>query len=218
MMAAAGRDRIPTDGLIAHYTMDAISGSTLIDEQGTYDGTITAGTQVAGVIGLALEFDGSSGGCNVDALAQSMTSSSPFSASVFFKAYDTTGQQEILEFVLWGLQANHDGWRILLVGADLYIQFFNDSGTAQNTIVSGAVAANTDYHVSIAYDGSAFAVRLNDAEIATGTAAYSTPQGGRLGTSYNAGSETLNGYIDQLRVYDRAISADESDLLYAEGA
>lgn len=45
---------VPTSGLISHWTMDNVSGSTLIDEQGNFNGTIVGATQVNDY----LEFDG----------------------------------------------------------------------------------------------------------------------------------------------------------------
>ncbi len=49
---------IPASGLITRYTMGNISGSTLIDEVGTSNGTINGAIQVAGPTGSALYFDG----------------------------------------------------------------------------------------------------------------------------------------------------------------
>jgi len=56
--AAGGGHKIPTDGLVAWYSMDNVSGTTLFDQLGGYDGTISGATQVPGVIGDALQFDG----------------------------------------------------------------------------------------------------------------------------------------------------------------
>jgi hypothetical protein len=42
------------------YTMDNVSGSTLVDEQGNLNGAITGATQVSGHIGQALDFTGTS--------------------------------------------------------------------------------------------------------------------------------------------------------------
>src|SRR5690554_7200851 len=50
-----GGGGIPENGLLAHYTMENISGGTLIDETGNYDGTIYGATIGAGY----LDFDGS---------------------------------------------------------------------------------------------------------------------------------------------------------------
>lgn len=51
-----GGGGIPLNGLIAWYTMDNITGSTLIDEMGNYNGTIYGAAPVAGVVDNALDF------------------------------------------------------------------------------------------------------------------------------------------------------------------
>lgn len=47
---------IPTDGLDVQWTMDNISGSTLVDDMGNANGTITGATAVAGHVSNALRF------------------------------------------------------------------------------------------------------------------------------------------------------------------
>ena len=53
-----GGGGIPTDGLFVWYTMDNISGNTLVDEMGNYNGTIDGATSVLSEAGPALSFDG----------------------------------------------------------------------------------------------------------------------------------------------------------------
>ncbi len=60
--AAAG---LPTDGLVAHWTMDAASGTTVYDECGNTNGTLIGGAtagSVDGQIGKALGLDGTDDG------------------------------------------------------------------------------------------------------------------------------------------------------------
>lgn len=54
---SGGGGGIPTD-YIAFYTMDNISGSTLVDETGAYDGTINGVAFSAGCSGQAAQFEG----------------------------------------------------------------------------------------------------------------------------------------------------------------
>ena len=53
--------QVISDGLVAYWPMDGVSGGTVADVVGGFDGTVTDGSLpvVAGAIGSALEFDGS---------------------------------------------------------------------------------------------------------------------------------------------------------------
>ena len=53
--------QVVSDGLVAYWPMDGVSGDTVADVVGGFDGTVTDGSLpvVAGAIGSALEFDGS---------------------------------------------------------------------------------------------------------------------------------------------------------------
>lgn len=50
---------IPTNGLVTHLTMNNVSGTTIIDETGNYNGTITGATQVDGIVDKCMYYDGS---------------------------------------------------------------------------------------------------------------------------------------------------------------
>ncbi|CAM3306594.1 LamG-like jellyroll fold domain-containing protein [Halomonas lysinitropha] len=48
---------VPTDGLTIRYTMDDVTGSTLVAETGDYNGTISGAAQEPGIKGQALAFN-----------------------------------------------------------------------------------------------------------------------------------------------------------------
>lgn len=219
LRAAAGRRGIPTNGLVAWYTMDNISGSTLVDEMGNYDGTITGATTTTGVIDDALLFDGA--GDIVEVNDGGGLAFDVFSVSFWMKA--DVDIDDITEF----------GEQMSLTGRDnegVNGWWFgrsreDNSGELRFGTHSGNIKTDYQFDTNVNH---VVLVQRSDAESEVWVNGQLNASGdnGYTGAStdnilYIGGKDndyTFGGWIDQYRVYNRALSEEEIQLLYEEGA
>ena len=102
----------------------------------------------------------------------------------------------------------------------LAFQLFNNSGTGAVTPVNSFInASNTWYHVVGTYDGSNIRLYVNgnlEATVAqTGTVRASTAENFKIGS--NGYNEDLEGYVNNVSIYDKALTSTEVLKLYANG-
>ena len=199
MLAAAGRDRIPTDGLVAWYTMDNISGSTLVDEMGNYNGTIYGATPGSGF----LDFDGTN-----DRVENSYPSKvQEFSWVVDINA-DVLGDLDTIINTVDGYSA-------------VYLRFAS-GGLIQFGVYNGAytrldapVSASTRYRVVSQHDGSDTQIWINgsliDSALGVGAIVYQGPEAGRRIGAGNAliTDRHYNGKIFEFLEYNRLLTSSE---------
>ena len=202
---------ILSDGsCVAAYPLD---GSPL-DLSGNYNGVQTDVTYPVGKFDLAGSFNGTS---SYVELPSGIIPSNNFSFSLWFKTNDITTSQYILGFrntlktyIL--LNATSNGSIRAVAGQNLTV----DSASV--------VSANTWYHLSVTQSStSGVTVYLNNSVVAsnpsyTGDLVIVTGKnliGANYGTSLGG---VFNGSIDQVRVFDKALSAGEVTTLYNETA
>lgn len=201
-------------GLVAMFTMDSISGATLVDDgPNGYDGAITGAVAASGHVGDALDFTAASSDyVTITNVATHFAANDPFTISHFFYAGDVTTQQEMVELATRpnSPTADQDGFRTLLSGGNVYIQCLKDGAS---TLASQAVSINTWYHVGATFDGTTTSLYLNASAPATAACTYNSSAFGVLGAQYNLTTgpydKFFDGLLDQIRVFDRALTADE---------
>jgi fibronectin type 3 domain-containing protein len=202
---------LAANGLVAAYSMDQGSGTALPDISGTGNtGTLSGATwATAGKFGAALSFNGSSNLVSV-----------PDAASLDLAAALTTEA--------WVRPTALSDWRTVLfkdgsLGGMVYNLYAH--GTAATNVptaelniggdkaVSGTTALplNTWTHLAATYDGATMRLYVNGAQVAqraqTGLIPAST---GALRIGGNTVyREYFAGLIDEVRVYNRALSAGE---------
>jgi hypothetical protein len=194
-------------GLVAGWSFDAGSGSTVADASGNGNtGTISGATWTAGKYGGALAFNGTSARVSV-----------PASASL--------GLSSAMTLMAWiEPTATQSGWRTIMQ-RETNAYFLNASNTASmrpsgggtfggsTTYVGGPTAnpVNAWTHVAVTYDGSTLRLYVNGTQVSTG-AASGTIQSSTsplwIGGN-NPYGEYFQGLIDEARVYNRALSATE---------
>jgi glucose/arabinose dehydrogenase len=197
----------PPTGLVAAYSFDAGSGTVLADQSGNgNNGTINGATWAAGHDGQALSFNGTS---NVVVVNDS--ASLDLTTGMTFEAWVRPSQ-------------TLSNWKaILQKQTDSY---FLNANTAGNHVGSGGtfngnccgvvegtsgLPVNQWSHLASTYDGTTLRIYLN------GTQVGSIAQTGSLEVNANPlriGGDTypnefFPGLIDNLRIYNRALSAAE---------
>ena len=198
-------------GLVAGYGFNEGTGTTVTDSSGSSNtGTIQGGTtwSAAGRFGGALTFNGSSGRVSVpDTASLDLTSAVTLEAWVNPAAnqtnWRTVVQKQVDSYLLHA--SNSSG--ALRPAAGVMV------GTAVPTVVaSSAIPVNTWSHLAMTYDGAQLRLYVNGALISsrdqTGPIATSTSPLWIGGNSPYG--EYFNGRIDEVRVYNRALTARRS--------
>lgn len=207
-----------------YYTMDNIVGSTLVDEKGNSNGTITGATTTSGVIGNALSFDGVDDFVDTGYLARDTfggvslwVTRSQSARTTFHSISDPTANTTAFLF-----QWETDG-SIRIV--------FARTGQAADICTSNdtvSVDANIFHHVVIKSTGSAWEVYLNNVNQ---TLSFSS--GSNVGRWFDEMTGTQNillsralffgndiyypAKIDQYRYYaETDLSEDDVSALYNE--
>ena len=209
LLGPASTGAAPT-GLVGAYSFDGGSGSVLADASGNgNNGTISGATWTAGKTGGALNFDGVNDLVTVrDSTSVDLLTGMTLEAWVRPTAngsWRTVVTKEESSNLVYGLFSSSDTDRpagIVSVGAK-----------SNQDIVHGpsAVPVSTWTHVATTYDGSNVRLYVNGSELA------SMPLTGQLRRSNRplriggntVWAEWFQGQIDDLRIYNRALSASE---------
>ena len=194
-------------GLVAAFAFDEGAGTSAADASGSGNtGAITGATwTTAGRNGGALSFDGAS-----DYVTVADTSSLDLSTALTLEAWvyptSTSGSRSILAKERagggfpYGLETS--------AGAPTGYVVATERASAAGT---SALAPNAWTHVAVAYDGAALKLYVNGALAATAAASGAVSASAdplRVGGNVTWG-EWFQGRIDDVRVYDRALTAAE---------
>ena len=203
--ATTGTGGTPT-GLVAAYGFDEGAGGAVADASGNGNtGTITAATwTTAGKFGKALSFNGTSARVTV-AAAPSLDLTNAFTLEGW--AFPIVTQV---------------GWRTLVArDVNRYYLMTSSSGTrtpavggtytgGQQLYAPNPLPVNTWTHLAATYDRVTLRLYVNGVQVAsralTTVVATSTAA---LNVGANSYGEYFNGVIDEVRVYNRALTASE---------
>lgn len=222
---------IPQD-FIGFYSMDNISGSTVIDDgsSGADLAIVGGATPVPGYIGDAMQFNGSTGKLVGGAGDFSFERTNSFSISFWinFDAVPSTFQ------VLMNKQEaspGRRGWTIRNGGAGdrekLRFDLTNTDGSNLIAVQTNNNVFTADWtHVLITYDGSSDASGINiyvDNVSQPWSAITNSLSGTIISTAnFALGARDVDnggftdGLMDQVRLYNRILTADERSYLFNE--
>jgi len=181
------------------------------DLSGNYNGTGTAIQYAAGRYGQAASFNGS--GSIVDVSSISSFPSGNASRTISFWMYsDSYANGGILAY---GTASSNQAFAFYISSSQLIMTFY-----LVNANINYALSTGQWYHVVATHDGTTFKAYINGSQeysdtrtLNTGTTAF------RIGgVPWNNGGEFFNGKIDQVRVFNKALSASEVTTLYNENS
>jgi len=206
-----------TNGLVAAYGFEEGTGSGVADSSGNNNvGTIAGATRVPGRFGAGLAFSGSNASVSVPS-SPTLNLTTGMTLEAWVNPSALTGWRTVVlkpsaTDLAYALYAS-DGTRpvgVAMLGTKTY-----DYGTASLTL-------NAWSHVAATYDGAALKLYVN------GTLVKSTPGSGAIATAVTplqiggntVWGEYFAGIIDDVRVYNHALSAAEiqADLQTAVGS
>ena len=204
--------------LVAHWTFDETAGTTASDSAGTAHGTLSGfidpdAAWTDGTLGGALELNGSTESVSVPGIAGS-SACDEITISAWIRLDNLTGFKAIF---------NHDTW----TNGSVHFQIYNNMlGMAVCGVEHlDQVVAFSDmpyewYHVVCVYSNSNKQGRMASyvngeelhSEIVTQASTINLARAAGIG-AWNT-SRYFDGTIDDVRIYDRALSAAEIGKLY----
>lgn len=190
-----------TNGLVGFWTMDGkdISGATVADKSGQgNNGTISGATPTIGKVGQGLKFDGVD-----DVVSATLPNLPTMSVSMWIKIPQIQPTERIFD-----REAYPPIFRVFDNGTFQFIGsvFLGSTGTLN---------ANQWYHIVATGDSSGHKIYVNGVLDNSDPTAYTVTEtkdlwiGGTVDKYY--------GLLDEFRIYNRALSADEVKQLYRMG-
>ena len=202
----------PLPGLVAAYGFDEGSGTTTQDKSGnnntgTVSNTTWAGAS-AGKFGNALSFNGTNAWVTVNsssslALTNGMTAEAWVNPSALGNAYRVVIFREQPGNEVYSLYADQAGSQFPT--GEVYVNGYKDANG------NAILPLNTWTHLAETYDGSSVRLYVNGTLVSTTAAAGSLVSSSsplRIGGNSIWG-EYFSGLIDEVRLYNRALSAGE---------
>lgn len=199
-----GRDAMP--GLLLHYTMQNVSGSVLVDEQGRFDGAMSS----VGLVEVGAEFNGSNGHVSV--------SSFPAKPERFVLYADFTAHQ-VGDFD--SILGTISGWGTMLFRFEAGVVKFYVWKDSEYLIIEHPVSVGVNYRVLLQVDGSKMEMYVNGARV--GSLIDERPivykpddYGLRLGGDYNlTAGRFFDGVIREFKAFDAMLSEDQAIVMTA---
>lgn len=215
---------IQEEGIIANWKFDEGSGDILIDSEGSYDGEIHGATWVDGIIGSALYFDGDNDQVEI------IEEVEDFHDSVF----NFDGNYSISAWVNEEEPDNAPGWQnIIGKGGDngwllqhgygnKYFEFAARTDESRQFVTSNTSPEDdTWYYVVGVYDGSELSFYVNgELEVTRSLQGVinDTFEPVIIGAFLSGTSmyRYFNGIIDEVTIYNKALSLEEIQESYNE--
>lgn len=206
----------PAEGLEHYWALNEDAGYTAADSAGAQTGTLANGPiwqPLAGRFGGAIDLDGVDD--RIDLGVFNLPYGSTMSIALWMKADDFDVSDARLISKATGTANTDHYWMISTINSTA-IRFRLKAGGSTTTLSTsvGQVVANEWHHVAVTYDGSNMRIYVD------GLPAASVPKTGLLTSSATAavaignqpagaGSRPFDGLIDDVRVYDRALTSAE---------
>jgi PKD repeat protein len=202
-------DPSATTGLVAAFGFEELSGAKVVDASGSGNhGTLTEATRItSGRYGKAMKFDGVNDWITVnDSASLDLTTAMTLEAWVYPTVANATADTILVKedgsnsaYYLYGAEDTPQP----VAGARI--------GGYQSPRGPSTLAANQWTHLAGTFDGQSIKLFVNGAQVAEQSVTGTIPaSSGVLRIGGNAiWGEFFKGYIDEVRIYNRALSATE---------
>jgi hypothetical protein len=208
---------VPVTGLVGHWMLDELGGTTVVDNSGNgHDGTWRGEPVLraaAGVSGGALEFDGTDDYINIaDHADFDITNAITISAWIYL---DNIGSQKaILDKKFDGAAS---GFRFVAFWSTLNFRFSDGITTNIHVFAAdGILQPGRWYHAGVVYDRETVRLYLDANEVVAEahTEPIATNSVSLRIANYASNAYWLDGRVDDVRLYNRALSASDISNLY----
>jgi len=201
-------------GLVAYYPFDEGSGTNVNDGAGSNNGTINGATwTTSGKYGNALTFDGNNDYVSLgNNSALTPSNQVTFASWIKLAAVTGTPQMIIGKYNTSGAYP----YQLRIQGGDK-VRFSVRTSSSEDVDTSNILSANQWIHVAGTWDGTIMRIYINGTAVPqtdskTGTMP-NTAVDVRIGSS-SSGSFVFNGQIDEVRIYNRALTGPEVMTLF----
>jgi len=199
----------PDGGGVALYQLNGDA----TDVSGNYDGTASNVTYGAGEFGQAGVFNGSNSEINLNS---AVLPSSVFSVSMWFNLNTINRTNYLItQYILAG--GSNGRFEFAVDSTNNFVIYLEGGALTFTTSVS--LSANTWYNVVLIKNGaSGWACYLDGQSLGTNsdTRNIYTGDNTRLGKRVGLSSGVLDGSLDQVRIFNRALRPYEVEALYTE--
>ncbi len=223
------KERWATTTLVAHWKMDDnAANSTISDYNDSYDmtykddsGVIDTSTGSSlGKVNGAIDFDGDDERVVSDS-APDINGSDPFTVSLWIKLDSLPSSEKYYAPFTFTESEDSGTWdKVIRISDSGDVGFYVYSGGVQEAIKSGVVSTGSWYHIVGSFDGTNVRVYVNDTagtpDTAGGSYDFTSPIF-ELSFVPNVNYERVNGQIDDVRLYKKALSPSEVSTLYNSG-
>jgi hypothetical protein len=198
----------PVEGVVSIWHLNEDSGATAYDSADGNDGKITGATWTAGVNGSALEFDGKDDKVEINNNDNLDMKTITVEAWIKPRNLNTFGWKTFVDknnFINWG-------WTFL------HSYEFHD-GRWDNYLITNingdhvrskqAVVEDEWQYVAFTYNSTHLNIYYNGCEVYSGEKEYDLSSGEKLVIGAGNIGNYYDGTIDEVSIYDRALTADE---------
>lgn len=198
---------IVTDGLVSYWTLDEkdIDGGTVKDIWGKNDGEIGGSPKVVkGKIGTALKFNGASDYVMIKK-DQSLNITDAITIEAWVNPDNVSGGKQIA--TLWTSAAGYQPWF-----SDSTFMFRLNNGVGNFDATYLGLSAEVWYNVVGTWDGTTIRAYVNGKEgtpVAMGGKINLPDTNLNIGSYNNGSGEFFKGVIDEVCIYNRALSVAE---------
>jgi uncharacterized repeat protein (TIGR01451 family) len=205
-----------TDGLVGYWALNEASGSVALDSSGAgHNGTITGAARVAGAVGGALNFDGSGSSVEIPNDA-GLNFSGQITMAAWVRPQSTAGKQNILAHGYTLIPARSVYLRI----NDGRYEVGSQDGLFQPLAAAAVPAEDIGNFVHIAgvFNGTAWIIYRNGVALNTFPSligAVTVTSDWAIGARADGTDRDFNGTIDEVRLYNRALTTAEIGVLFA---
>ena len=219
----------PTEGLISHWEFDEGQGSIAYDSAGSNNGTLVNDTSWAtGKVGsYALVFDGDDDYVQIpDSPELRFSGTQPFSVALWFKRLVDMPNHEFLLVKGFDGDPENCNYALYILDDDEAIRWMWENNSGTNYILNSGVSTSVGqwYHTVGVWDGTEQIIYVNGVKANSTVPAGAPSSGnnnpiiiGKILAGTSPAMYDFNGIIDDVRIYDRALSAEEIKLLYYNG-
>jgi parallel beta-helix repeat protein len=221
----------PADGPIAHWKFDEGAGDTAYDTVGCNNGTIHGAQWITGKVGGALSFDGLDDRVTIpDNDSQQITTNQiTLSAWIRLNGEMPKAQGRIIckqydSKLSWGMEIFGDGYHGCSGGcAGSHLVFHDSDGLSlwRNCVSPRQLNLGQWYHVAATDEAGVVRIYINGQLDSSYDDGYGIPSNIEapieIGTVYGDRAHCFDGAIDDVRIYDKALSEWEIHRVYQYG-
>jgi hypothetical protein len=226
-VGAAATDTAPMAvldaSLVGHWTFDAtdISGTTVYDRSGNgHNGTMQGTPTVnAGKIGNGLEFGGHGSGDRVSLGSSASLNPGAFTLVSWVSPGIVSGSYGYIYSNSRDCCGSYNGIDFVIHSNKLRGRIWNSTAIVKASV--GSIGDNSGWHqATYSYDGATIKLYINgvfDSQVSTGLGVGSPASyDSYIGTmGHGAGTYTIDGILDDVRIYNRALTPTEITTLYS---